>query len=522
MPDRTLYAWFERSAARYGGHPALEADGGQLSYDELHRLALILASRIVRAAGRTPARVGLLVTRTPGCYAAYLAAQRLGATVVPLNPVFPAERNAAIAAAGAVELGLAEEGQMPPGFQGPVLELPRAFRHILSQETDPGADLPEPPDDLSAPAYLLFTSGSTGKPKGVPLPHSCVSAYLEHVIPRYGLGPGCRLSQTFDLTFDPSVFDMFAAWGSGATLVVPSRGDLLAPVRFVNQASITHWFSVPSIISFAMRLRALRPASMPTLRLSLFAGEALTLQQARAWQAAAPGSVIENLYGPTELTVTCTEYRLGADPAAWPATANGTVPLGEVYPALEHVILGEDGMPAADGELCVRGPQRFPGYADPAQNAGRFYNPAGSDDAAGPLSAYDGSAPLTSLHWYRTGDRVRREDGALVHLGRLDHQLKIRGYRVELGEIEAALRDWPGIGDAVVLPLTAQDGEVDLAAVYTGTEQEPGPLLASLQARLPGYMIPRYLTWRAGLPVNANGKTDRAALTASLREVTSA
>jgi amino acid adenylation domain-containing protein len=514
MPDRTLYSWFERSAAAHGGQPALEVDGEQLSYDELHQLVLTLAARIVRVLGRAPARVGLLATRTPGCYAGYLAAQRLGATVVPLNPAFPPERNATIATIGAVEIGLAEEGQMPPGFPAPVLELPRNVRHFAPQE----AALPDPPDDLDAYAYLLFTSGSTGRPKGVPLPHRCVDAYLDHVIPRYGIGPGSRLSQTFDLTFDPSVFDMFAAWGSGATLVVPSRADLMSPARFVSRTSITHWFSVPSIISFAVRLRGLPPGSMPTLRWSLFAGEALTLQQARAWQAAAPGSVIDNLYGPTETTVTCTEYRLPADVGAWPVTANGTVPLGEAYPSMEHVILGEDGLPADDGELCMRGPQLFYGYADPAENAGRFYHPAGPGDGGAALAVYDGSTPLTTRHWYRTGDRVRREDGVLVHLGRLDHQLKIRGYRVELGEIEAALRDWPGIEDAVVLPLTADDGEVDLAAVYTGTEVEAEPLLASLRARLPGYMIPRSLTWRFELPVNANGKTDRTALAAGLRQ----
>src|SRR5207248_8173181 len=111
-----------------------------------------------------------------------------------------------------------------------------------------------------------------------------VSAYLEHVIPRYEAGPGARLSQFFDLTFDPSVYDMFTAWGSGATLVVPTRNDVLSPVRFVNGRRVTHWNSVPSVISFALRLRALTPESMPTLRWSLFCVEPLTLRQADAWR----------------------------------------------------------------------------------------------------------------------------------------------------------------------------------------------------------------------------------------------
>lgn len=110
---------------------------------------------------------------------------------------------------------------------------------------------------------------------------------------------------------------MYTAWGSGATLVVPARAELLAPVRFVNRHALTHWNSVPSVISLAKRLRALGPGSMPTLRASMFCGEPLTLQQARAWQRAAPNSSLENAYGPTELTVTCTAYRLPEDPGHW-------------------------------------------------------------------------------------------------------------------------------------------------------------------------------------------------------------
>jgi amino acid adenylation domain-containing protein len=516
MPDRTVYQWFANTAATCPAESALEANGERLTYAELQRLAERIARIIERVAVRSaPTRIGLLATRSATCYGAYLAAQRLNATVVPLNPMFPPERNAQIAGAGGVEIVVADEGEAPPELPAPLLELPRSARQLLAQGADrelSTGELPEPLTDPDALAYVLFTSGSTGWPKGVPIAHRCVSAYLRHVIHRYALGPGCRLSQTFDLTFDPSVFDMFAAWGSGATLVVPSRGDLMAPVRFVNQAALTHWFSVPSIITFAVRLRALPPDSMPTLRWSLFAGEALTLRQARAWQRAAPASVIENIYGPTELTVTCTEYRLAREAGQWPVTSNGTVPIGTVYPHLEHVILDEDGMPAIDGELCVRGPQRFPGYLDSSQNTGRFMT-----EDAGRFSVYSGSEPLTADHWYRTGDRVRLEGGALVHLGRLDHQLKIRGYRVELGEIEAALREAPGVEEAIVLPLSAADGEIDLIAVCTGPGSDVNSILDGLRTRLPGYMIPRSLTWHEKFPLNANGKIDRAALAESLR-----
>ncbi|HEY3606573.1 MAG TPA: amino acid adenylation domain-containing protein [Pseudonocardiaceae bacterium] len=511
--DRTLYDWFAASAGAFADQTALEVAGDRLSYAELDALAARLAAEIVARHGGTPASVGLLAARSTLAYAGYLAVQRLGATIVPLNPSFPAARNAAVAKSAGLDLVLAQD-DAPGHDELPVPVLTVDPQRLAAMRTEPVPSLPVSaagPDDI---AYILFTSGSTGTPKGVPIKHRNVSTFLDHVIPRYEVGPGARLSQTFDLTFDPSVYDLFTAWGSGAALVVPSRNDVLSPVRFVKRERITHWNSVPSVVSFAMRLRGLSPGSMPTLRWSLFCGEALTLTQARAWQAAAPHSRLDNTYGPTELTITCTEFPLPADPARWPSPANGTVPIGRPYPGLDHVIVDEDGWPAEDGELCMRGPQRFPGYLDPANNVGRFV----SFDGHRAVS-YDGSTPLTDEHWYRTGDRVRFLDGELVHLGRLDHQIKVRGYRIELGEIESVLREQPGVRDAIVLALTGPDGETDLQAVYTGTTRDHERLLAGLGDRLPAYMVPRSVTAFDVLPLNQNGKVDRAAVTARLADV---
>ncbi|MEK8174060.1 AMP-binding protein [Streptomyces sp. M19] len=132
-------------------------------------------------------------------------------------------------------------------------------------------------------AYIIFTSGSTGAPKGVPVLHRNLCAYLGHLTTRYDIGPGSRLSQTFDLTFDGSVHDLFVAWGAGGTLVVPLRHQLMAPVKFINTRRLTHWFSVPSLVSFASRLGTLVPGSMPTLRWSVFGGEPLS------WRRRTPG-----------------------------------------------------------------------------------------------------------------------------------------------------------------------------------------------------------------------------------------
>jgi amino acid adenylation domain-containing protein len=386
---------------------------------------------------------------------------------------------------------------------------------LAALRTEPFTGLPPCPATMDDVAYIIFTSGSTGVPKGVPIRHRNVSPFLAHIVARYEIGPGSRLSQNADLTFDASVYDLCAAWGSGGTLVVPTRSQLLAPVRFVNTHRLTHWFSVPSVVSFAARLGTLAPDSMPTLRWSVFCGEPLTLTQARAWRAAASASTIENIYGPTEVTVACTEYRLPPDPADWPRPANGTVPIGSCYPQTEYLLIGEDGRPAADGELCIRGPQRFSGYLDPANDVDRFVSFDADSGAARP---FDEGTPLTEQHWYRTGDRVTMADGQFVHLGRVDHQVKIRGYRIELGEIEAVLREQTGVRDAVVVPTPGADGENDLQAAVSGTRCDVEDINAALRVRLPKYMIPRGITAFEELPLNVNGKIDRIALAATLGE----
>ncbi|MFJ4950944.1 amino acid adenylation domain-containing protein [Streptomyces sp. NPDC088760] len=499
----TLYAWFEASAARYGDHTALEVGTDHLTYRELRDLAGRIAGSLVAAQGTVPRTAGLAATRSVRSYAAYLALQRLGTAVVPLAPAAPRERNARIAAAAALDVLLTDD---PSVRAGDVPSFPLDRVSPAAGAAEPPRGDPHPQDT----AYVLFTSGSTGVPKGVPITHRNVCTYLAHVREQYAPQPGSRLSQTFDLTFDLSVFDMFAAWAGGATLVVPTQQDLFAPVRWAADRRLTHWFSVPSLVSYAKRMRSLRPGALPDLRWSLFCGEPLTLQQADAWATAAPGSTLANLYGPTELTISCAAYVQPRDPAARPATANGTVPIGTVHPALEHLVVDESGRPATTGELLVRGPQRFPGYLDPADNTGRFASFDG--DRAVPVSVAEGPG---EEHWYRTGDRVTRAEGNLVHLGRLDQQVKVRGYRVELGEVEAALRGQPGVHDAVAVTVEGPGGDLVIEAVCTGTASADD-LVRALHAELPAYMVPRSVTRWDELPLNANGKIDRRAVTSRL------
>ena len=513
----TLYEWFGRTAERHPDEPALEAGGAVLSYRELRRAAEHVAARILAAHGSAPRRISVMATRSVAVLAAYLAGQRLGATVTPVNPAFPVQRNRMIVELAGTEVlvvDAADAGQLDGELAGCVpTELRLDAEEVAAAGRAAAAPAAELPPDTTGPddvAYVLFTSGSTGRPKGVPIRHRNLGPYLAHNIARYGIGPGCRTSHTFDLTFDPSVFDLFVTWGGGATLVVPGRAELLSPVDYIVDNGITHWFSVPSVVSVSAQLGNL-PAGLATgLRMSVFIGEQLSYDQARAWHAVAPQAAIENVYGPTELTVACTEFALPADPADWPATSNDTVPIGPVYDFLEHLVLDEDGRPATEGELVVRGSQRFDGYLDPADNRGRFL---AYDDGVTP---YDGEGPLTAEHYYRTGDRVRWEDGRLVHLGRLDNQVKVRGYRIELGEIEAAMRRHPDIDQAVVIALRNGD-DVELVGCHTGTAVEPQPLGRWLRKRVPVHMVPRRFRHLDTLPLNPNGKIDRPRITSELQ-----
>ncbi len=509
-PTTGLAALVHASVRRHGSEPALQSAGTSLTYDEMWAAAGQLARRLVSRCGNPPTHIALHARRDTLTYLGYLAALRLGATVIPLNPEFPLARNSAIVRAAGADAVVGSDADV-------CAELVREGRPVAcavgGQELLAAADRPEPglpatpvvgPEDI---AYVLFTSGSTGRSKGVPIRHGNVCGYVEHHVRQRRSGPGSRFSQSFDLTFDPSVYDMFVAWCSGATLVVPSREELHDPVDFINRQRITHWFSVPSVISLARRMRRLPADSMPGLKWSLFAGEQLTWEQADTWQRAAPQSRLENLYGPTELTITCTGYQVPDSASARPQTRNGTVPIGHPHPLVDHVLVDEDGRVGDEGELCVRGPQRFAGYLDPADNTNRFVQIV--DGQAHPVEVSD-AAPAEV--YYRTGDLVSRHaSGVLVHHSRLDNQVKLHGYRVELGEVEAALRTHPETEEAVVV---VPEGTADPVAFYTGAESEAAGLMAHLQRSLPWYMVPSRYHHLRQLPLNGNGKVDRRALVA--------
>ncbi|MEU6426895.1 amino acid adenylation domain-containing protein [Microbispora sp. NPDC046973] len=507
MTERLLDEWFLDGLARDPGGPALRVHAVTLSYAEVDRRARAWAAALTEG-GRAPRRVGLLANKSPEAYIGLLATLYAGAAAVPLGLEAPAERNAEIARTAGVDCLVVDAGG---AAQAARVAEAAGVRVVLAADAavgvragvpvrvpgDDDADSFRPPSGRTPQdvAYVLFTSGSTGRPKGVPIAHRNVSAFLRASLPRYDVGPGDRFSQVYDLTFDLAMFDIFMAWGSGACVCALTRLQALDPARYVRSYGLTLWHATPSLVNAVRARGALAPGSLAGLRYAVFCGEPLPVETARAMRAAAPDAALDNIYGPTELTIACTAYRWPAgEPLDWEGE---TVPIGYPNDGMDFLMLGPDAEPdQRTGELCMTGPQMFRGYLDPANDAGRFHQADGRT-------------------WYRTGDRVRLDDKAgLVHLGRDDSQVKIQGYRVELAEVEHALREAAPGCDPLVFALDDETGTVLVAFVAGGGADTAAlaELAARLADRLPPYMLPRHLWPLEEMPLNRNGKADRAAL----------
>lgn len=486
-------------AARHPSSPAVQTVDGVLRYAELWSAGERIAAALT--VGREgPEQVGLYVTDGTPTLVAWLGIVRAGCSVVPISPQSPAARNGAVVRDAGIRRVLYDETRCDPKAA-----VPGATPVAIGALDGPG----RPPAVVVKPediAYTIFTSGSTGRPKAVPITHRNITDFTLAMVERYGMGPGDRVAQTCDMTFDMSLFGLLAPWCSGGTAVVSTRQEFRSPVRFLRDNRITHIMSVPSVIALAERLRTLTDDCLPDLRWSLFGGEALSFARTAAWRRAASAGTIENVYGPTETTLACAAYRLPEDPAEWPTTSNDTVPIGRVFDHLESVLLDDEHRPdPTGGELCVRGPQRFPGYLLPEDNVSRFVR-----HTAQGFIVLDGGT-VTESDWYRTGDRVRIEDGEMVYLGRVDRQAKVRGYRVELDEVETVLRRHPAVTDGAVVVADDQ-----LRGFYTGEAVGSRELMEFVGKLLPPYMVPASLRHLPEFPLTSSGKVDRAALLASL------
>jgi amino acid adenylation domain-containing protein len=382
-------------------------------------------------------------------------------------------------------------------------------RHVFvgADDLESSTAWKEPAPDENAIAYLLFTSGSTGVPKGVMVAHRNVTSFLDYIVAHFHVTEHDILSQMFDMTFDLSVFDMFVAWEAGACVCCPSDKTLMNPSRFIRDMGLTIWFSVPSTVAFMKQLKLLKPASYPSLRLSLFCGEPLPVALATAWLAAAPNTNVENLYGPTEVTIACTLYRWDSQHSL-NETELGIVPIGRPFPEMNALVVDEtlaEVSPGEKGELLMNGPQVSLGYwKDTEKTASAFVVPPGQETI-----------------FYRTGDCVRRPagNGPLIHLGRLDFQIKVLGHRVELGEIEAVVREASGLDGVIAVgwPLTSSGCE-GVEVFIEGELADVRRVRDAIASRLPDYMVPKRFNCMSRLPRNVNDKFDRRAMLRMLEE----
>lgn len=523
----SLGALFEDAVRAYPERVALVVRERAFSYRELGAWAGAIAG-VIAPVERTERLGAVLASRSGVAYAGVLGTLMAGLGYVPLNPKFPALRTAhMLNASGSRTLVVGSEclRDLGPVLDGaiaslvvvlPDVEDVASLRASHPRHRFVGAAEVTGTSPVSATAgvdggqlaYLLFTSGSTGAPKGVMVSHGNVRAFLAAMWSRYGIEPTDRFSQSFDLTFDLSAFDLFVAWGRGASVHCIPAESLLAPDEFIRAHELTVWFSVPSVGMMMRKLRRLTPNAFPSVRLALFCGERLPAVVAEDWQRAAPNAIVENLYGPTEVTIACTLYRWhAASPAA---CVDGVVPIGAPYPAMDVAIVDEALARVERGELCLCGPQVALGYwQDAPKTAERFVT-----------MPWD---PDPGHRWYRTGDLAYRDaDGQLIHAGRNDDQVKVRGFRVELPEVEHAIREVAGTSFAVVLPYPADASGVHglTAVVASGAQSmlDEDAILDGVKARLPEYMVPSRVMFVADLPLNANGKIDKPALLARLRE----
>jgi acyl-coenzyme A synthetase/AMP-(fatty) acid ligase len=296
-----------------------------------------------------------------------------------------------------------------------------------------------------------------------------------------------------------SIIDLYVTWSGGATVVAAGRSDMYNPIAYVVGRGLTHWVAVPSSIDFARRMTPAPPPDS-SLRVSFFAGEELKSAQLSAWWEAFPKTRVLNGYGPTETTITCLVHEVDRADLA-PAAR---VPIGRANPGVECIILPDEDGSAGRGELCVRGVQRFDGYVDPADNAGKFVDERGR--VCSPAS------PAPPELYYRTGDLVTAEDDAFTYRGRVDNMVKVRGFRVELEELEVVARAAPGVREtgAVVAPSAIGDTLNLFVVVDAGYDE--GAARAWLMEALPRYMVPKEILAVERLPLNPNGKLDRRVL----------
>jgi amino acid adenylation domain-containing protein len=508
-----LHQFLELSARVNPDKTAIEDPGkGTITYRELSILSDSLRDWLRHFGVRPGDRVGIYLRKSIDAVAAIFGVMKAGAAYVPVDPGAPAWRNAyilnncsvkAVVLDKSFEEGLHTEigrlGGTPRLLllegNGSCLPLKVALEQELKENPAPTAKTEIPaPDDL---AYILYTSGSTGKPKGVMLSHRNAVSFVDWCSEIFRPTEGDRFSSHAPFHFDLSILDIYLSIKHGATLVLigdevgkePAR---LAPL--ISERRISIWYSAPSILSLLAQHGNLDGYDFSSLRLVLFAGEVFPVKHLRGLKSLLVGPKYFNLYGPTETNV-CTFYEI---PAQIPEEQAQPFPIGKVCSHLQTQVVDEHGKAAAlgeEGELCVCGPAVMEGYWNLPERSGQAF-----------------LVDSFAQRWYKTGDIVvEQEDGNYIFVGRRDRMVKKRGYRVELGEIEACLYSHKALKEVGVIALTDNEAGVRIKA-FLSTQVEKRPSWVELKRfcaeRLPLYMVPDLFTFEDSLPKTSTGKID--------------
>jgi amino acid adenylation domain-containing protein len=510
-----------------------------LTYGELDRLSNQVA-RALLARGVEPGdRVGILVPKSAASVVAMFGVLKAGACYVPLDPGSPAARLSSIMRDSGIAVVLADQAtahqatamaDSVPQLRSVIVTGPHwggANQQTLKvSPTGPAvlswdAVLAEPDTELAGEraietdlAYILYTSGSTGTPKGVMISHRNSLTFVAWAAACAGLVEQDRVCSPAPLNFDLSVFDVFATCQASACMVVLPERMSLFPMRlaeWLEREQISVWYSVPSILTMLATYGNLPEFDLSRLREIIFAGEVFPVKHLTRLMAELPQARYFNWYGPTETNV-CTFFEVPAENSRAGLTDwAGPIPIGKACANTDVFAVTDEGrradQPGEVGELYVRGPSLMRGYWGQPDKTSQVLvrNPS--------QEAYDEPA-------YRTGDMVTLDSGGnYMFLGRRDGMVKTRGYRVELGEVEAALYQHPAIREAVVLPMPDELLGNRLRAVISvdGSGSGSGDLnrqevLEHCRQRLPSYMVPDTVEFCETLPRTSTGKVDRARL----------
>ncbi|MFD4469391.1 non-ribosomal peptide synthase/polyketide synthase, partial [Rhodococcus sp. NPDC058505] len=494
VPDATLVDLFAAQATRTPDEVALVFEEQTLTYREFAARVNRLARRLIEEGVGPEAPVGLAMRRSVELMVGMYAIVTAGGAYVPIDPDHPGDRIALILESAAPALVLTRTAD--------AVALPDDVRSLAVDTLDLSGIPDAPVDDRDRvaplrtgnPAYVIFTSGSTGRPKGVAVSHAAVVNQMVWKQEEYGLGGTDAVLLKTAATFDLSVWEFWWALQTGARLVIARPDGHRDPAYLLDlmtRESVTTLHVVPSMLSMLLADQQHRFPESVTRVLAI--GEALPADTAARLRAVS-GARLDNLYGPTEAAVSVTSYRTSEADAA-------TVPIGR--PEWNTQVFVLDGrlhpVPVGvPGELYLAGTQLARGYHGRTDlTADRFVaNPFG-----------DGT------RLYRTGDVVRwRADGNLDYLERADFQVKVRGYRIELGEIESALRSLTGVNDAVVVARGDALGGTRLVGYVVGSGLDGAHVRGALSGAVPSYMVPAAVLVLDALPLNVNGKVDRAAL----------